>query len=480
MNRVEYYRAHIIRGKAARDLENLLPAYTAFIEDITPCDKKLFEELFNASLRKILERKSLTVSEKTLNNHRTEIAKKLFALYYTTKDGVVCMSERARSFTQLDDSVLFFKDLCFKAQFPNASVKKKTYCSWVEEGLSVRYYCYLTRFLQVAEERGIYLSYQQIGHYVLNNKHALTRKYSPEEIVEQVLYDRSRGGIKEIQVKKGENASYRYQHLREMCSLFVLSGIIRMEEDVVCLNHTEDASIKLFASHWNDEPLFDMNGCHQFSPKEFKALERDWEMYYSEPSSEFNFFQSSIPIHEIEVESEQPKGGQQFQIDQKPQKNNKQIGTLGEYIVYQLEKRRVGRDARFKKDVRRIKNHGAETGYGYDISSVAANIECDTPVDAQDSIYIEVKTTRRALSPDNPFTTFKFTKNEYLAARQHKDHYFIYHVVLFGNGRCKIYFIQNPIENTNVEFEPIVYDVCVNLCASIKVEEYSQELINEL
>ena len=481
MNRVKYYRAHIIRGKAAKELENLLPAYTSVIEDVTPSEEENFATLFKNSMRKILERYTPSVTDKTLDNHRTEIAGKWFALYYS-ENGVMKISERARKFAQDEDSAQFFKDLCYKSQFPNATVKKNTYVEWKEKGLSIRYYCYLTRFLQLAETKNIYLDYRQIGYYVLNNEYALTRKYSPDEILEQVVYDDRHGGIREVCVPKGENASYYHQHLREMCNLFVLSGIVEMDEDgIIRLNRAEEAAIKLFASHWNDRPLYKAED-YDFSKQEQCTLyERAWQKYFAEPSSEFAFFKSAIIIPDMMKDDELPGKPEEKSDTQKKVRNSAgKIGELGEYIVYQLERKRVSQNPRFKNDVRRIKNLGASTGYGYDIVSVAANIECERPLEPKDSIYIEVKTTRRVLPPDKKACVpFKFTRNEYNAARQHKDHFFIYKVVLFGYGGCRVYRIQNPVDNSKVEFEAQNYDVYVDT-SDFEYSEYSKEKVDEL
>ena len=71
------FRATIIRGKAKSDLDNLLPAYANIIFEICPCAAENFIIGFNDKMGKFL----CESTKKTLDNHRTEIAGKLFGMY---------------------------------------------------------------------------------------------------------------------------------------------------------------------------------------------------------------------------------------------------------------------------------------------------------------------------------------------------------------------------------------------------------------
>ena len=48
------YRCTIIRGKAQRDMDNLLPAYATVLNDICPCEKADFQQAFDEAFRKYL------------------------------------------------------------------------------------------------------------------------------------------------------------------------------------------------------------------------------------------------------------------------------------------------------------------------------------------------------------------------------------------------------------------------------------------
>ena len=75
------YRCTIIRGKAQKELDNLLPAYANIIAEICPCTKEDFDKNFNDELSNIIYKANFDLldenNQKTIRNHITEIAGKL-------------------------------------------------------------------------------------------------------------------------------------------------------------------------------------------------------------------------------------------------------------------------------------------------------------------------------------------------------------------------------------------------------------------
>ena len=116
------------------------------------------------------------------------------------------------------------------------------------------------------------------------------------------------------------------------------------------------------------------------------------------------------------------------------------IGDEGEKFVYEYEKRRV---ANFNpRLVGKVIHLGKTRGLGYDIQSVVA-APCENPDFVK---YIEVKATKRVTAPDindnNWFDTLNITRNEWVAAQQHKSSYSIFRVYLVRNS-VVIYVIEN-------------------------------------
>lgn len=118
------YRCTIIRGKSQKEMDDLLPAYAKVIDEICPCSADEFETKFNNAFQLYLPESDRI--KKTLDNHRTEISGKLFGMYYFSKDGRVYESERTQKFLEDNDQPAFFKDICYKMQFPNGTQKIST------------------------------------------------------------------------------------------------------------------------------------------------------------------------------------------------------------------------------------------------------------------------------------------------------------------------------------------------------------------
>lgn len=167
-NHNNQYRCIIIRGKSQRELDNLLPAYATVIDEICPCTKEDFESKFNSEFARILRGKVLdTVAlKKTLDNHRTEIAGKLFGMYYLSSNGIYYASERTKKYLADNDQPAFFKDVCFKMQFPNGMNKIQTLQPYLDSRISLRQFPFIIKCLQLAEAEGIYLTVNDIGYYI--------------------------------------------------------------------------------------------------------------------------------------------------------------------------------------------------------------------------------------------------------------------------------------------------------------------------
>lgn len=98
-NHFNQYRCIIIRGKSQKEIDDLLSAYAKVIDDITPCETEVFSRKFNELLAPCLSADKRI--KKTLDNHRTEIAGKLFGMYYVEENGYVYASDRTKKFLRI-------------------------------------------------------------------------------------------------------------------------------------------------------------------------------------------------------------------------------------------------------------------------------------------------------------------------------------------------------------------------------------------
>jgi hypothetical protein len=121
-----------------------------------------------------------------------------------------------------------------------------------------------------------------------------------------------------------------------------------------------------------------------------------------------------------------------------------EIGDEGEKIVFDSEKKRVG-EFNPRLAQHRVLMLGKQRGLGYDIQSVWADLATKHGKHSDAAFYIEVKSTKRLTEPKiNANDNIVLTRNEYLAAEQHKDSFAIFRVYLTSKG-IFVFKIFNPL-----------------------------------
>ena len=452
-NHEHQYRCIIIRGKNKKDIDDLLPAYALIISDICPCKKEIFEEQFNERLKKYLPLDKQT--NKTLNNHRTEIAGKLFGMYYTVyqeNSVMVYSSERTLKFLEDNDQPAFFKDVCYKMQFPNGMSKTNTVRELMNKQISVRQYCYLLKVLLLAKYANITLTKNDIGYYILNNLDVLQRKAAPAEVIEQIVKDKKNGIERKVHIESN-NLSFDVQHINEQINYLELANLVIVNDKEVSINPNEMETIELFADEYNSEPLFNCYSYNFDTIEGRKEFLQDWNKYFATLSAISDKFATSARALTItpDITSADKK---------KSTTDNKvELGDEGEEFIFEYEKKRVASfNARL---VNKVIALGKQKGLGYDIQSVVAE-----PGEKSEYVkYIEVKSTKRVTAPDIDsttwFDTLNITRNEYIAAQQHGDYYAIYRVYFTRDG-VTVYVMNNlrkKYEDGKIEITPLTYRV---------------------
>lgn len=451
------YRCIIIRGKAKKKLDDLLPAYAMVIDNICPCVADEFESKFNSALRKLFNIKSKESDQlaikKTLDNHRTEIAGKLFGMYFLARDGIVYPSERTAKYLSDMDQPAFFKDICYKMQFPNGMNSIKYVIQYTKQNIKIRQYPFIIKVLSLAEQYNILLSASDIGYYILNSLDVLKGEASAEEVIGQIVVDRSKGIYRKIKVE-GKASSYTMQHINEQLNYLELANLVFLDEDKnIKLNHKEDSCLQLFISQCGNSPEFD-SYAYDLNKKEGReSFYYDWDYYFSKLSSVSGQFNTSVSalVSEEHLEKTEKK--------QSSETNLIELGDDGEQFVYEYERKRVA--AFNPRLVSKVLPVGKTKGLGFDIQSVIA----EKGDDAEFVKYIEVKSTKRVTAPDLDdaewLDTVNITRNEYVAAMQHKKFYSIYRVYFVRDG-IVVFTINNVFQKHNdglLSIVPTIYRV---------------------
>ena len=445
----------IIRARAISDVDNLLPKYATVIDNLCPCTKAKFEEGFNNAFREYAISKARNKSnekaiKKTLDNHRTEVSGSLFGMHYEV-DGIVYSSERNKKFLEDNDQPAFFKDWLLKMQFPNGMQKSQTYLKMVEEKLCCHPYSILLRVLEYARRSDIVLLKQELGYYIFNSEDVLKGNATANEVFDQIMNDK-RGGIppRKIIIPDGESTSYD-QHVGDQLKYLQLANLIYIDGQEVKINPHEMKSINRFIELINKPLGFDVYKYDLSNVENRKRFETDWAIYYCQLSKYADDL--ATPVESLLLP-----------VDEEPKKlkrtNNKiELGDEGEEFVLNFEKDRV---SKFNAHlVNKVLGLGKTKGLGYDIQSVIAE-----PGDFSEFVkYIEVKSTKRVTAPDlkdEVWTdTINITRNEWIAAMQHKEFYSIYRVY-FIRGGVVMYIIKNPYQKKKdniIDVVPLTYRV---------------------
>lgn len=422
------YRCTIIRGKSQKEMDDFLPVYAKVIDEICPCSESEFESLFNNAFVRFLPESERI--KKTMDNHRTEIAGKLFGMYYRADDGMVYESERTQKFLEDNDQPAFFKDICYKMQFPNGTQKVgSTVRKRVADGICIRPAAFVLKVLLIAKQANVFVTKREIGYYILNSLDVLQGNASPYEIFEQIVKDQ-KDGIERTITVEGKASSYNWQHIKEQLNYLELANLIRFTDDKrVVLNPNEMKTIELFAADYDKKPEFDVYSYNLSSLAGRKEFQLEWDYYFSRISAVADQFATSAESLLFDgTQNAETKPEEKL----KPAVNLTAFGDEGESIVYEYEKNRV---SEFNKRLaNKVLSLGRTKGIGYDIQSVIAE-----PGDMAEFVkYIEVKSTKRLTCPDLNddlwVDTLNITRNEWIAAQQHGKFYSIFRVYFTRDG----------------------------------------------
>lgn len=443
------YRCTIIRGKAQKELDNLLPAYANIVAEICPCTKDVFDQEFNDKLSQIIYDDDFDNlgknNQKTIRNHITEVAGKLFGLYYSDEHYFYESPSNEKLLVD-NDQPAFFKNLCLNFQFPNGTQKIQTIEERINEGIKFKPFHFILALLSLAQKNEIILTKDEVGYYVLNAKQVLQGKISVEEVLGKILKDRANKTNKKL-----EAGSRHTQHINEQFNLLELANLIIIDRDNLIINKAEKEIIDVFISELAKPLKFDIFRYDLKNDDEKKLMYSDWSAYFGK---------IAVPNSEILSTSIEALQREEIVKPKVPQKGIDQtiLGDEGEDFVFSFEKNRV--NTTHPRLVNKVLLLGKQRGLGYDISSVEADENREEPEFAR---FVEVKSTKRITEPDlndNSWTdTINLTRKEWIAAKQYRSAYNIYRVYFTPNATV-VRKINDPFgknENGIITVLPTLY-----------------------
>ena len=434
-NPEEQLRCDFIRGKSLSQMEDYLSVYVSILNDICPIAEDQFADAFDNRFANTFRISTADNSAmKKVRNHRTENVTKILGLVYK-RDGIVYLSKRTEKYLRDNDQPALFKSVCFQFQQPNGAQTINTFKEKIVNEISIRPFHFIIKLLKLSYEDDIRLTKDDLFYYVLNCKQTLQGHVSPEVVYEKILQERSEGKHREVAVER--NPAWTFQHMREQLDYLLLANLIRLDRYSVYLNMREIKTINLFVEELNRPLRFNYTVYDPDRPNISSVIEYDW-LYYMGVSegidlSIFNTTATSFDTPaEDNVEEQLPQ--EESTVD---------LGDRGEAFIMMYERKIV---ADFNKRLVNKVNHlGRTHGLGYDIASIEAN-RADRREDKEKTRYIEVKTTARVSPPKADFQdAINLTRNEWVAAEQQKEHFYIYRLY-FTNSGPFLYIIKNPCQ----------------------------------
>jgi len=443
------YRCDIIRGKAQKELDNLLPSYANIVSELCPNTKDNFKFEFNNKLSNIIYKNDYNLldenNQKTIDNHRTEIAGKLFGLYFSVND-IVYESESNRKLLEDNDQPAFFKNICLNFQFPNGTQAIQTVIERINDNIRFKPFHFIISLVSLAKERKIVLNKDEIGYYVLNSKQVLQGLVEIHSVLEEILKDRANGISKKV-----KSGSFNTQHIREQLNLLSLANLIIIDNNSIIINQGETRTINLFIEELNSPLKFDIYNFDLSSVESRKVMYSEWSEYFGKIAvQDYELISTTIEsLRRVEIE---------VPVVPKVGINQTILGDEGEEFVFTLEKNRVS--STHSRLTNKVILLGKQRGLGYDIASVEANENREEPEFAR---FIEVKSTKRITEPDLEDTTWidtiNLTRKEWIAAKQYRTAYNIYRVYFTPNSTVvrKINDPFNKNENGIINVLPTLY-----------------------
>ncbi len=427
------YRCDFIRGKSISQMEDYLSVYVTILNDMCPIAEDQFADVFDRRFANVfhisLDDKP---SMKVVHNHRTENVTKILGLVYRF-EGVVYLSKRTQKYLVDNDQPALFKSVCFQFQQPSGAQKFNTFVEKYENEICIRPFHFIIKLLKIAYEHDIRLSKDDIYYYVLNCKQTLQGLVSPEVVFEKILLERAEG--KERKVALAKNSAWSFQHMREQLDYLELANLIRVDRFSVYLNMREIRTINAFVEELYKPLRFSPFLYDLEHPNVAKEIEYDW-LYYMGVSKDIDLsiFNTTAISFDNKNDDEQVSPEGESTVD---------LGDRGEAFIMKYEKEIVG--AFNQRLVNKVNHLGRTHGLGYDITSIEASRAEDRD-EAEMIRYIEVKTTARVSPPNPDFQdSINLTRNEWVAAGQQKEHFYIYRLY-FTNSGAYLYIIKNPFK----------------------------------
>lgn len=446
----DYLRIHFVRPRFKSNIENVLLYMASECSKIQALSCRDYAEQINKAIR--LFPSNIDLTQKTIDNWRTEISA-LCAFYNEDKISDITETSKLSYFLyEHQDLTQFFKFLMISFQFPGGHIKPADNIPLIVNNVRFKPAQYIIKVLMAGNEilassnsaKDMCISDEEATYCILNDLQVTSGKRSPKEVAEIILSNRKnnlhyydRNDPRNFNSKgkprtKGDVVRYAGDILDYM---EIASLLERRMDGYFILKPNAFSDINAFVS---DSSYF--VGYEQFynitdlKPSMLAPIESEWFSYVNDlvdPSKFKTDIRSVLADSEVEVVIDDRIA----EILKSDKTTTKDIGNIGETIIYSHEKQRL-KLAGYDDLLHLIAIVDSPSYHpGFDIDSLEGD-------GTNHHRYIEVKTTisRQKIN----LYSFHMSPNEWYVAETHREHYCVYRLMLSANDKT-LYILRNPV-----------------------------------
>ena len=444
-------RLHFVRARYKKDIENVLLYMAHECCKISECSCEEYNNKYFNAIKAFPG--NIDKSDKALNNWRTELPA-LFGFYIEDRTtNRTKTSKMAYFLDEHQDLTQFLKFFLLSFQFPGGHLKPNENIKLISEDVRFKPAQYFIQVLmegnkilsaQGKKNKEMSLSAEEATYCIFDDNRVKCRKISPKEIAHLILSNRN-NKIKYynpsdpfIFNSKGKPRSSGdvKRYAGDILDLMEIAGIVEKRHGYYYLHCSDATTLSTFV---NDTSFFTgyekFYGCTDVTNEEISAVEADWFKYVSD-SLNYEIFKTDVTSllnekKEITIIWDERVND----LLDNPERSTKNIGDVGEAIIYGHEKMRLkiaGFDE-LVKYVRIVDN--PSTRPGYDIESREGD-------GTRDIRFVEVKTTISNRKMD--LFVFHMSPHEWDVASTLNAHYCVYRLML-SKKDWVLYILRDPV-----------------------------------
>lgn len=446
----DYLRIHFVRPRFKSNIENVLLYMATECCKIKPASCKEYAEQINKAIR--LFPGNISLKQKTIENWRTEISA-LCAFYNEDKITDVTETSMLSFFLhENQDLTQFFKFLMLSFQFPGGHIKPLDNIELISNGVRFKPAQFIIKVLLCGNEllaadgseKDMAISDEEATYCIFNDLNVTTGKRSPREVAQIILSNR-RKKLKYYNKNDKRNISSKGKPRTKGDVVRYAGDILDYMEIASLLERRMDGyfflkpnSLKDIQSFIEDNSFFDgyeqFYGVTNLQPSMLAPIESQWFSYVNklvDPNKFKTDIRSIIESSEVDVVFDTRIA----EIIESNSTTKKDIGNIGESIIYSHEKQRL-KIAGYENLLHLIAIvDGPSYHPGFDIDSLEGD-------GTNHHRYIEVKTTisRQKIN----LFSFHMSPNEWAVAETNREHYCVYRLMLSSVDKT-LYILRNPV-----------------------------------